>query len=168
MAGAWTQKARNDMANCSKCGNAVADGMAYCPHCGTPAGGGAVVVSAAPAVSGLRENVAGLLCYVVGWITGIIFLIVDKRPTVRFHAAQSIVVFGALNVLRVVITFGFMGTWRYGYGALGFWSLWGLVSWVLTLVTLILWVVLMVTAYQGKRVEIPIAAGIANSIVGKM
>lgn len=119
-----------------------------------------------PVASGLSENVASLLCYLVGWITGIVFLIIDKRPTVRFHAAQSIVVFGVLHLLRIVITFGFLGGWRYGYGFVGFWSFWGLVSSALSLVTLILWIVLMATAFQGKRLEIPIAAGIARSISG--
>ena len=41
--------------------------------------------------SGLEENVAGLLCYVLGWVTGLIFFLIDKRPFVKFHAAQSIV-----------------------------------------------------------------------------
>lgn len=156
---------------CSKCGFVVADGVAFCQKCGTPIGataGGPIAtpVAVAPAASGLSENVASLLCYVVGWITGIIFLIIDKRPAVRFHAAQSIVVFGVLHVLRLILTFGFLGTWHYGYGAIGFWSLWGLVSLALTAVTLILWIVLMVTAFQGKRVEIPVAAGIAKSFAG--
>ena len=47
--------------------------------------------------TGLSENVAGLLCYILGWITGLIFLLIDKRPFVRFHAAQSIVVFLGLH-----------------------------------------------------------------------
>ena len=50
--------------------------------------------------TGLDENVAGLLCYVLGWVTGIIFFLIDKRPYVRFHAAQSIVVFGGLHILN--------------------------------------------------------------------
>jgi uncharacterized membrane protein len=163
------------MAYCGKCGAAVSDGLAFCPKCGTAVGGGASAAAVAappavpvPAASGLTENMASLLCYVVGWITGIIFLVIDKRPTVRFHAAQSIVVFGALNVLRLVITYGFLGSVRTGYGLLGFWSVWALVSLALTIITLILWVLLMVSAYQGKRVEIPIAAGIAQSIAGKV
>jgi uncharacterized membrane protein len=154
---------------CSGCGAVVNEGIAFCPKCGTPLGAGgvpAMPVAAVPAAGGLSENMASLLCYVVGWITGIIFLVIDRRPTVRFHAAQSIVVFGALNVLRVVISFGFLGSWRYGYGAVGFWSLWAMVSLGLTIVTLILWILLMVTAYQGKRIEIPIAAGIAKSLAG--
>jgi len=114
---------------------------------------------AAPATTGLTQNVAGLLCYLLGWLTGIIFFLIDKRPFVRFHAAQSIVVFGGLMIIRIVLTFG----WFASYG---FFSLWSLVSLAVSLLTLILWIYLMVTAYQGKTVEIPIAAGIAKSLAG--
>jgi uncharacterized membrane protein len=107
--------------------------------------------------SGLAENVAGLLCYVLGWLTGLIFLLTDKRPFVRFHAAQSIVVFGALFILRMVFWFGWFGSW-------GLFSLWALLSMLLSLVTLVAWIVLMVFAYQGKMFEVPIAAGLAKSI----
>jgi len=58
--------------------------------------------------SGLSENVAGLLCYVLGWVTGLIFYFIDKRPFVRFHAAQSIVVFGGLTIIRIVLSMLFV------------------------------------------------------------
>jgi uncharacterized membrane protein len=148
---------------CGKCGSSVADGVAYCPQCGAPLGASA----SAPAVAvpagttGLQENVAGMLCYLLGWLTGIIFLVIDKRPLVRFHAAQSIVVFGALFLLRIILTFGIMGT-----GFFGIFALWTLVSVLLSIVTLVAWIALMVLTYQGKRTEVPIAAGIAKSIAG--
>jgi len=147
----------------------MGDGVAFCPKCGAPAGatastgapaGGPIVVQAAPA-SGLAENVAGLLCYLLGWLTGLIFLLIDKRPFVRFHAAQSIVVFGALFILRMVFWFGWFGSW-------GLFSLWALLSILLSLVTLVAWIVLMVFAYQGKMFEVPVAAGIAKSIAGSV
>jgi len=48
----------------------------------------------------LKPNVAGLLCYVGFWVTGIIFLIIErKNKTVRFHAMQSLVAFGILNII---------------------------------------------------------------------
>ena len=48
----------------------------------------------------LKENVAGLICYAGFWVTGIIFLIIEKKnKTVRFHAMQSLVVFGILNII---------------------------------------------------------------------
>ena len=70
--------------------------------------------------SGLSENLAALLSYVFGWITGLIFLLLDKRPYVRFHAAQSIVVFLGLHILRAVLAaiFG-MGWWFAGFGNWG-------------------------------------------------
>jgi uncharacterized membrane protein len=109
----------------------------------------------------LQENVAGALCYVLGWLTGIIFLLIDKRPFVRFHAAQSIVVFGALNILRLVLAFGFLGG-----GGYGFFSIWSLLSMLVSLVTFVAWIVLMIFAYQGRRYEVPGAAGVAKSIAG--
>ena len=107
---------------------------------------------------------AGCLCYVLGWLTGIIFLLVDKRPFVRFHAAQSIVVFGALFILRILLSFTLGHTIYYGTGFGLFFMLNGLLS----LITLAAWVILMVMAYQGKRFEVPVAAGIANSLAGKV
>ncbi|MGH9710063.1 MAG: zinc ribbon domain-containing protein, partial [Candidatus Acidiferrales bacterium] len=91
------------MPHCSKCGTAVASQAAFCPNCGSPQsaapGAAPIGVPMSPTETGLSENVAGLLCYVLGWITGLIFLLIDKRPFVRFHAAQSLVTFGALNIL---------------------------------------------------------------------
>jgi uncharacterized membrane protein len=118
---------------------------------------GAPMMAAAPPTAGIAENVAGLLCYLVGWLTGLIFLLIDKRPFVRFHAAQSIVVFGALFIIRIILAFSWFGSW-------GFMSIWGLLSLLVSLTTLVAWIVLMVMAYQGKMFEVPIAAGIAKSI----
>lgn len=157
------------MAFCAKCGTSMAEGIGFCPQCGAATGsvaagtpapaGGPPVAPMAATTTGLTQNVAGLLCYLLGWLTGIIFFLIDKRPFVRFHAAQSIVVFGGLMVIRIVLTFGW-------FSSFGFFSLWSLVSLAVTLLTLILWIYLMITAYQGKTVEIPIAAGIAKSIAG--
>jgi len=105
--------------------------------------------------------VAGLLCYAVGWITGIIFLLIDKRPFVKFHAAQSIVVFGALTVLRIGVGMivGFSGLLGFG--------LWAALSMLIGLVGLVLWILLMIKAYQHELFKLPIAAGIAEGIAGK-
>jgi len=113
----------------------------------------------------MAESVAGALCYSLGWVTGLIFYFIDKRPSVRFHAAQSIVVFGALHILheilRVFFGISFLGgewgTFTFGYGLYR----------LLHLVTFILWLVLMIKAYQGERFRVPIAADIAEQIFGK-
>jgi uncharacterized membrane protein len=156
------------MAFCGKCGSQVAEGAPFCPQCGAQVGAGAGVPPPAPVVvapagtSGLQENVAGLLCYVLGWLTGIIFLLIDKRPFVRFHAAQSIVVFGALTLVHWILSIAFLGSGFVGFG------LWFMIVRLVDLVSLILWIVLMVMAYQGKTFEVPIAAPIAKNIAGSV
>src|SRR5574337_888009 len=103
------------MAYCSKCGAQVGEQSAFCPQCGQPQGSPqSAARAAASGQAGLTENVAGLLCYVLGWITGLIFFLVDKRPYVRFHAAQAVVVFGALHILSMVLGIAFGLGWRFG------------------------------------------------------
>ncbi len=118
--------------------------------------------------SGLSENVAGFLCYLVGWITGLIFLLIDKRPYVRFHAAQSLVVFGGLHILRIALAMVFGMGWMLG-GGMGWtgFTFAGLLFSLIGLVGLVLWIVLMVKAYQGVRFKVPVAGDIAESIAGK-
>jgi uncharacterized membrane protein len=153
------------MAFCTACGAQV-DQAAFCQKCGArqnvaapPAGSGSV-----PA-AGMAENKAGALCYVLGWITGIIFLLVDKRPFVRFHAAQSIVVFGGLHILHIIagifvgVSFLSGGFHMFGPGVV--------LMHLIHLTTLIMWVLLMVKAYQGERFKVPIAYELAEGIVGK-
>lgn len=159
------------MAFCSKCGTEVGAGAAFCPKCGAAqsagvaTSGGAVVEPAQASQSGMAENVAGALCYLLGWVTGIIFYLIDKRPFVRFHAAQSIVTFGGLHVLNIVlgIIFGAGMMFRGGFGAFGLASaLYSLIG----LVSFILWILLMVKAYQHEKFEVPVAAGIAKGFSG--
>jgi uncharacterized membrane protein len=119
--------------------------------------------------TGLQENVAGLLCYLVVWVTGIIFLIIDKRPSVKFHAAQSIVVFGGLQILQIIMWTILSSGWIFGGYGFGFmsWGLGGLLSLVIWLLELVLWVLLMVKAYQGEMFRVPLAANIADALAGK-
>ncbi|HXX43182.1 MAG TPA: zinc-ribbon domain-containing protein, partial [Candidatus Acidoferrales bacterium] len=140
------------MAHCTKCGAVIAENASFCASCGSPqsAPGGApsAAPNAPPAGSAgqtqMAENVAGLLCYVVGWITGLIFFFIDKRPYVRFHAAQSIVVFGGLHILQIVLGM-FFGFSLFMGGLGGFsmaWALYGLVG----LAVFVLWILLMIKA----------------------
>jgi len=159
------------MAFCSKCGTEVGAGAAFCPKCGAAQmpvasqAGGAIVEPVPASQSGMAENVAGTLCYLLGWVTGIIFYLIDKRPFVRFHAAQSMVTFGGLHVLNIVlgIVFGAGMMFRGGFGAFGLAS--ALLS-LIGLVSFVLWILLMVKAYQHEKFEVPIAGGIAKSFSG--
>jgi uncharacterized membrane protein len=152
------------MAFCKACGQEIGTAT-FCPKCGANQSGVATpaAVPAASPTEGLQENVAGLLCYVLGFITGIIFLLIDKRPFVKFHAAQSIVVFGGLFILRFALLFmhGMMGA-----GLLS-WSFLGMIGVLISLLTFVLWILLMVKAYQHEIFKVPIAAPIAENIAGK-
>ena len=79
--------------------------------------------------SGLDENVAGLLSYLFGWVTGLIFFLIDKRPFVRFHAMQSIVLSVAIFIVYAVF-------WVLVYI---FWPL-GFLYWLLGVGIFILWI----------------------------
>jgi uncharacterized membrane protein len=156
------------MAYCSKCGGELQTGVAFCPKCGQAQTGGIVAQPSQSAQSGMDENVAGLLCYVLGWVTGIIFFLIDKRPYVRFHAAQSIVVFGGLHIITIAV--GIMFGFGAGFMMMGGWAGFGLGMALYSLINLaafILWILLMVKAYQGEKFQVPVAAGIAQSIAGK-
>lgn len=99
--------------------------------------------------TGIQPNVAALLCYLVGWITGLVFFLIEKENKfVRFHAFQSLVTFGSLAVLTIVLTF---------VPVIG----WSIIP-VVYLVQLVLWVVLMVKAYQGELFKLPIAGEMAE------
>ena len=99
--------------------------------------------------TGLQANVAGALSYVLGWVTGIVFLVLEKENKyVRFHAIQSIVVFGAVTVAEIVFSFiPFVG-------------------WILNLLlgigAFVLWIVLILRAYQGRSCKIAFAGNIAE------
>ncbi len=98
---------------------------------------------------GMEANVAALLSYLAGFITGIIFYVLEKENKfVRFHAMQSILVFGALFILSVILRMmPFIG-----------WALMNLI-WVLEV---ILWVLLMLKAYKGEYFKLPITGDIAE------
>src|SRR6202522_1032059 len=151
------------MPHCTKCGTMVGEGVAFCPNCGAPqaaaTSGGAMASPAGSGTSGMSENVAGLLCYVLGWVTGLIFYFIDKRPFVRFHAAQSMVVFGGLTIIRIALGMMFItGTgFHMGFGLLA----------LVSIIGFILWILLMIKAFQGEKYRLPVAADLADQIFGK-
>src|SRR5215218_4289238 len=99
--------------------------------------------------TGLTENLAGMMCYLAGWITGLVFFLIEKENTfVRFHALQSIITFGGLTVLLMVL----------GAVPILGWMLFP----ILCIVQLVLWIVLMVKAYQGERFKLPVIGEMAE------
>jgi uncharacterized membrane protein len=102
--------------------------------------------------TGLEPNVAGLLCYLGGWISGIIFLVIEqKNKFVRFHALQSIVTFAALTVAGALL-----GWIPYAGVVFGI---------IIGILAFVLWVVLMVKAYQGELYKVPLAGQVAEGLL---
>jgi len=140
-----------------------------CPNCGAKAGAAArtssftgAVPSSDSATFGLDENVASAACYALWWLTGIIFLLVEKdNKTVRFHAMQSILTFLPLNILAWIIG-SVVSMMSFGYyGAVGMWGIVGIIGTIIFIIELILWLVLMYKAYMGEKFMVPIAGPIA-------
>jgi len=102
--------------------------------------------------TGLEPNIAALLSYVLGWVSGIIIFILERENKfVRFHALQSILVFGTLNVASAVLS------WIPFFGV--FFGV------VISILAFILWIVLMVKAYQGEKFKILWAGDFAEKQV---
>jgi len=100
--------------------------------------------------AGLDQNVAGALAYALGWITGVLFLVTEPaNKFVRFHAVQSVVVFGGLSVAWfIALSIPFIG--------------WVIAVIVIPVVSIVLWLTLMFKAYNGERFKVPFAGDIAE------
>jgi uncharacterized membrane protein len=140
---------------CPKCGAAIVAGGAAPPP---PAQG----ASASPVSAPMADNVACMLCYVLGLITGIIFLVLEpysKNRTVRFHAFQSIF----LNVAIIAIDIVAGIVFRILLEILGFFAFLGIIFWpIFGLGCLILWLYLLFSTYQGKTIVLPIIGPLAQ------
>jgi uncharacterized membrane protein len=114
---------------------------------------------------GLDENIASAIAYALGFLSGIVLFFLEKdNQQVRWHAAQSMVVFGTLIVGGWVLN-AVLWTLVFSTFAFGLWSFVSLLTTALWLGVLVLWVYLVVTAYGGKTVRVPIAAGVADGLV---
>jgi uncharacterized membrane protein len=124
--------------------------------------GPAPAAQAMPAASGMTDNVASALCYVLGFITGIIFLILapyNQNRTVRFHAFQSIFMNVGIIAIEIALSIVMSILGRI----IGVFSLLGLVIFpVIGLGCFILWLFLIISAYQGKTIVLPIVGPLAQ------
>ena len=154
---------------CSQCGTENPEGAKFCSKCGAKLGVAATPTdvtakSEAESSTGLSANVAGLLCYVALWITGIVFIVLEKKSIfVKFHAWQSIMTFGVLSVIQIILS---------GIGAATFiWSpgwwivhVLGIIVWV---IIGILWIILIIQAASGKMWKVPWAGDWAEKQISK-
>jgi uncharacterized membrane protein len=138
---------------CAHCG-AEGEGN-FCPACGASRTAASSAASSAPAQ--LEDNLVSALCYVLGVLTGILFLVLEpynKNRDIRFHAFQSIFTFGAVFVLSAGLMF-LSYVPLLGLLALGLMPL-------LYLASFVLWVVLIVKAYNKERLVLPIVGPLAE------
>jgi uncharacterized membrane protein len=99
--------------------------------------------------TGLDANIAGLLCYFGWFITGILFLLIEKQSAfVRFHALQSTFTFIGLSALHLIALL------LPGVG--------GLLAWLVRAVGLVVWVLMMIKAFQGQRFKLPLVGDAAE------
>ena len=107
---------------------------------------------------GLDENVAGALCYVLGFVSGIVFLIMEKDSKfVKFHAVQSIGISLLLVVFNTIVS-----TLLYGLFSFTMYWIVALLSSLISLAGLILWLVLIMKAFQGEQFKLPVIGDIAE------
>jgi uncharacterized membrane protein len=119
------------------------------------------VVARKPLSAYLTENVAAALSYSLGWISGLILLFVDRRPFVRYHAAQSVVVFAALNFVLLILGGFFLGTFLPHAGGILL-----VLRRIVELAWLAIAIMLMLKASSGERYRMPYAARYADRAAG--
>ncbi|MBZ5701633.1 MAG: hypothetical protein LAN84_07275 [Acidobacteriia bacterium] len=164
------------MAFCGKCGASVPEGTAFCGSCGGRVGaaapaptGAAAGGPGAPAAAspGLPINLVYALTYVLGLITGILFLVLDPYKNdrkVRFHCFQSIffhVVVIAIFVAAFIVE-GMLAAISHGVLGLLFLP----IHLLLSLGTLCIWLFLMYKAYQGEEFRLPVIGELAAKQAG--
>jgi uncharacterized membrane protein len=138
---------------CPKCGQENPEDSKFCQKCGSNLD--LTSAKKTGTSTGLEPNVAGLLCYLLGWITGLIFILLEKENGfIRFHALQSTITFGAFTVLQIFFS---LFDWVPVLGIIFF-----VFQILLGILAFILWIVLMVKAYQGERYKLPIAGDLAD------
>ena len=170
------------MSSCKSCGAGLAADTRFCQSCGSPTelradasvsaveGSTAVAVMSSPAEAGSKTmdtNVVGALTYLVGFLTGIIFLVLDPYKSnsfVRFHAFQSIffnvawiafwIIWMILSAVLSPLTAGV-----YGLIALALMLLF-------TIAGFGIWIFLMYQAYQQKLFKLPIVGKFAAEQAG--
>jgi uncharacterized membrane protein len=177
---------------CTNCGNPLtAEGVRFCNKCGAAVAPTQpqqeVTAAAAPpayqtppsyqppqgyqypqyqgqaSAGGLQPNVAGLLCYVLGLITGIVFLVLDpynKDRFVRFHAFQAIF-FHVAWIVLIIASSIISSVLPWGLIFLG-----SLISFAVSLGGLLLWLYVMYKAYQNERFKLPVIGDLAERQAG--
>jgi len=105
--------------------------------------------------TGLAENIAHMLTYALGWISGLAMLLIEKdSASVKFHAAQSLIFFGGCMLLSLILpVIPVIGP---------------MVASLLGIVVLLVWVAQLVLSFMGKPLSLPMVDAQANKLVAKV
>lgn len=161
------------MAFCAKCGASLNEGSAFCPSCGAAVGAASPATTSPAATppgavaAPMSSNVAAALSYLLGFITGIIFLVIEpyrRDPFVRFHAFQSIFLSAALVILSIIWSTVFGALFFASFGIL--WSFLALVWVLIRIAFFVLWLLMMYKAYNKERFLLPFIGPIAAKQAG--
>ena len=125
-------------------------------------------VTVSKSSTGLDENIASLLSYIMTWVSGLVFFLIEKDSRlVRFHAMQAILLGGVVTVVGIglwVISLILVLIIGQISGILS--TLVSLVSGLLALVffvaVVIAWVMCLIKAYQGQYYKLPIIGAYAE------
>ena len=161
---------------CTKCGTDVS-GVQFCPQCGTPvadqaAGGGSAADAAPPpsgtdeagaqttveADAGMSNNVAAAMGYI--FPLAIVFLLIEPYKTdryVRFHCFQSIFYWVGTFVLWICMAVAGIALSFVGIGVII-----GVLSPLITIGIFVLWIFMMIKAYQGEMFHVPLVGDLAD------
>ncbi len=153
---------------CPKCGTENPEGAKFCSKCGTELGAAPAPSGASETSIGLAPNIAGLLCYIAGWITGIIFVVIEKKSTfVKFHAWQSIMTFGILTVVQIIVSpvFSRIAVATFSPGLL---VASGVLGTIIGILGFILWIILLIQAGSGKMWKVPLVGDWAERQASKV
>ncbi len=165
-----------DATFCVKCGKRLNPGQplanaVYCGKCGQPlpsAAGISKSPSANPSGAELAipQNYAAPMCYLFGWMSGLVMYFVDKRTAVRFHAAQSMIVFGALNIAGFVAgrysRDAFISSGQQT-GAMIAFAAFALICFT----ALAFWIIFIVKSFEKTAFRLPVVARLADLLAGK-
>ena len=157
---------------CSQCGAENPDDAKFCSKCGNRVGAAAMSTedaakSEAESSTGLSANVAGLLCYVALWVTGIVFVVLEKKSVfVKFHAWQSIMVFGVLTLAHLILS-TMLRAIAFATFSPGLLIFAGVMGWIIGMLMLVLAIILVIQAYQGKMWKVPLAGDWAEKQISR-
>lgn len=124
-----------------------------------------MTVSSPPSSSGLAPHLSATLAYLAGFVTGILFLVVEKEnKEVRFHAWQSIflsiaaiVLHIAVSILAVILS----GISGFLAGIVGF------LGSLISIAILVFWIICMVKAYRLEHYRLPVIGDLAEAQTAK-